>query len=85
MTGANRRDAIVQYIQDSASPVSGQKLATEFGVSRQVIVQDIALIRAAGYDIISPVVVCNTDDYTDVQGLLSEQVEPGEQIIKIVK
>ena len=53
MTGANRRDAIVQYIQDSASPVSGQKLATEFGVSRQVIVQDIALIRAAGYDIIS--------------------------------
>lgn len=53
MTGANRRDAIIQYIQESNSPVSGQKLAVEFGVSRQVIVQDIALIRAAGYDIIS--------------------------------
>ena len=53
MTGANRRDAIIQYIQESNSPVSGQKLAAEFGVSRQVIVQDIALIRAAGYDIIS--------------------------------
>ena len=30
-------------------PVSGQKLAAAYGVSRQVIVQDIALIRAAGY------------------------------------
>lgn len=53
MTGANRRDAIVKYIQESNAPVSGQKLAAEFGISRQVIVQDIALIRAAGYDIIS--------------------------------
>lgn len=46
---------------------------------------DLEKIKSAGYDIISPVVVCNTDDYTDVQGLLSEQAEPGEQIIKIVK
>lgn len=31
----------------------GKALAAEFDVSRQVIVQDIALIRAAGHDVIS--------------------------------
>ena len=31
----------------------GKKLAELYSVSRQVIVQDIALIRTAGYDIIS--------------------------------
>ena len=46
---------------------------------------DLEKIKSKGYDIISPVVVCNTDDYADVQGVLLEKVEPGDQIIKIVK
>lgn len=46
---------------------------------------DLAKIKAEGLDIISPVVICNTDDYADVQAILSEQVEPGEGIIKIIK
>ncbi len=53
MTGTERREDIVRRIQDSRVPVSGKKLAAFYEVSRQVIVQDIALIRAAGYDIIS--------------------------------
>lgn len=53
MTGSERREAIVSRIENSEAPVSGTALAASFGVSRQVIVQDIALIRAAGYDIIS--------------------------------
>ena len=53
MTGSERREAIVSRIKDSAAPVSGTALAASFGVSRQVIVQDIALIRAAGYEILS--------------------------------
>lgn len=53
MTGIERREDIVRRIQDSTVPVSGKKLAAVYEVSRQVIVQDIALIRAAGYDIIS--------------------------------
>ena len=53
MTGSDRRNAITERIRNSAVPVSGRALAAEFDVSRQVIVQDIALIRAAGYDIIS--------------------------------
>ena len=40
-------------MSNQKEPVSGSDLAKKFSVSRQVIVQDIALIRAAGYDIIS--------------------------------
>ena len=53
MSGTERRNQIVERIKKNAVPVSGTMLAKEFEVSRQVIVQDIALIRAAGYDIIS--------------------------------
>ncbi|MCH1971948.1 transcription repressor NadR [Muricomes sp. OA1] len=53
MTGSERRNAIVSHIKNSAVPVSGKALAQEYEVSRQVIVQDIALIRASGHDIIS--------------------------------
>ena len=53
MTGTERRDAIILRMQEDRKPLSGTKLASMYGVSRQVIVQDIALIRAAGYDVIS--------------------------------
>lgn len=53
MNGSERRIKIVHQIQESKDPVSGKRLAELYGVSRQVIVQDIALLRTAGYDIIS--------------------------------
>ena len=53
MNGTERREKIVAYIRGSKEPVSGQKLAQIFEVSRQVIVQDMALIRANGIDILS--------------------------------
>lgn len=53
LTGLERRKDIVSRIKNSSSPVSGKALAQAYDVSRQVIVQDIALIRAAGHDIIS--------------------------------
>lgn len=53
MNGNERRKAIIDYIRKSSAPVSGTKLAEVYAVSRQVIVQDIALIRAGGYEITS--------------------------------
>lgn len=53
MTGADRRNAIVEKIRQSTSPVPAKALAAAYDVSRQVIVQDIALIRASGHDILS--------------------------------
>ena len=53
MTGEERRKGIVRQIQEGEKPIPAKKLAADYHVSRQVIVQDIALIRAAGYEIIS--------------------------------
>ena len=53
MTGEERRKGIVRQIQEGEKPIPAKKRAADYHVSRQVIVQDIALIRAAGYEIIS--------------------------------
>lgn len=53
MTGSKRREEIINKIKSSTSPIPGKTLAQLYDVSRQVIVQDIALLRTAGYDIIS--------------------------------
>lgn len=53
MNGTERRMRILKNIKESGSPVSASRLAAAYGVSRQVIVQDIALIRAVGHQIIS--------------------------------
>lgn len=48
MTGDERRAAILQTLQAASAPVSATALGGQLGVSRQVIVQDIALLRSAG-------------------------------------
>ena len=51
MRAEERRQAIHEILQQSAQPVSATSLANRFSVSRQVIVGDIALLRASGVDI----------------------------------
>lgn len=53
MSGEERRQQIMEYIAGSSTPVSGTELAGKFQVSRQVIVQDIALLRAEGHEVLS--------------------------------
>jgi len=53
MTGEIRREKILECIKNSHAPLSGTELAKRFTVSRQVIVQDIALLRVANNDILS--------------------------------
>ncbi|MDK2822821.1 MAG: uncharacterized protein PWQ67_655 [Clostridia bacterium] len=48
-----RRQAILEILEKSAKPVKGGELAETLGVSRQVIVQDIALLRAEGQSIVA--------------------------------
>jgi len=54
MTGAERRRDIMRQLEatrDTNTPIAATTLAKKYGVSRQVIVQDIALIRANGIDV----------------------------------
>lgn len=53
MTGEERRNQILQMLKTQDTPLSGTMLANAFHVSRQVIVQDIALMRAESHDILS--------------------------------
>lgn len=51
MQAENRRQAILEILHTAPGPVSAASLAARFSVSRQIIVGDIALLRASGTDI----------------------------------
>ena len=53
MKADERRKAIANLLITEQKAVSGAALSAEFGVSRQIIVQDITTLRSSGYDIIS--------------------------------
>lgn len=51
MDAQARREIIAKRLADSGEPVSAAVLARELSVSRQIIVGDVALLRAGGLDI----------------------------------
>jgi len=53
LTGEERRKELIRVLEQSGKAVSGTDLAKQFEVSRQVIVQDIALLRATNKKILS--------------------------------
>lgn len=52
MTAIERRNAIYQVLS-ADTPISATALAGRFGVTRQVVVGDIALLRAEGHSVIA--------------------------------
>lgn len=48
-----RRNKIIEILSNSSDPVTGSSLASQLGVTRQVIVQDIAVLRAQGHKILA--------------------------------
>ena len=53
MTTAQRREEILALLNQADAPIAAKDLAARFGVSRQVIVQDLAVIRTSRPNIIS--------------------------------
>lgn len=53
LKGEARRKEIIEILSGTKEPVSGAGLAKRLGVSRQVIVQDMALLRISYQNIIS--------------------------------
>lgn len=53
MKAEQRRKEIVNAMLSEKKAISGKSLSEKFGVSRQIIVQDISALKAAGYDIIA--------------------------------
>ena len=53
MKVAERRKAIVNLLLSAKDPLSGGELAQRFHISRQIIVQDITVLKGTGYEILS--------------------------------
>ena len=51
--GEERRQELLRALRMAGEPILGSDLARQFGVSRQVLVQDMAILRAAGSDVIA--------------------------------
>lgn len=44
---------------------------------------DLDAVKEAGYDIITPMLVCNTDDYAAVEGISGKDVMPKDDVVSI--
>ena len=53
MKANERRKAIVNLLLSEQKAISGSSLSERFSVSRQIIVQDITILKNSGYDILS--------------------------------
>lgn len=53
MTSKKRREEIIKLLINNNSTIKGTKLAELFSVTRQIIVKDIAILRAEGKNIIA--------------------------------
>ncbi len=51
MSGEQRREQIISLLKSETKPISASFLAKAYSVTRQIIVADIALLRASGHKI----------------------------------
>lgn len=50
-----------------------------------LITVDLEKVKEAGYDVITPVVICNTDDFKSVEASTGSLVEPGDTVLALIK
>ena len=69
MNSEERRSRIIKRLQHSTVPISASCLAKDFAVTRQIIVADIALLRATGYSILADNkgYILNSIDYKNIR------------------
>ncbi|GAA0182639.1 transcription repressor NadR [Clostridium sediminicola] len=73
MNSKNRRLEIEKKLVQSPGPIKGQDLAKIFNVTRQVIVKDIAILRAAGKEIIATPdgYLINTEENKNIKKIIA--------------
>ena len=58
-------------------------VGTVAAIKGAVSTADLEQIRAAGYDVITPVLICNTPDFPDMVCHTGMQVKPADPIITL--
>lgn len=71
MNSSERRESIVAMLQKNQQPISANIIAAQHKVSRQVIVNDIAILRASGIEIAAT-----------PRGYILQENEAADEIIK---
>ena len=87
MTGAQRRRKILELIEGSETPLSGSALGKVTGVSRQVVVQDVALLRTEGNPIVATArgyVINKPDEVSRVFKVCHTNEQTEEELTTIV-
>lgn len=100
MESDERRIEIINMLKSTEKPIKGMKLADKLGVSRQVIVQDIAILRASGKEIIATpqgyimikgngnklikTIVCKHLGYDKIRDELNTIVDNGGKVIDVI-
>ena len=95
-----RRKKIYEILIENNDPIKGSELAKIFKISRQVIVQDIAVLRAQGCNIlatpqgyiilskindkITETIVCKHKGYDEIRDELNTIVDCGGEIIDVI-
>lgn len=74
MSGESRRRSIIELLKKGSSPISATRLAEEFSVTRQIIVADIALLRASGHSISADNKGYTLEDGDNYDGLIKRIV-----------
>ena len=72
MKADERRKELINLLLAEREPISGTVLSERFGVSRQIIVQDIAMLKAAGHEI-----------FSTHQGYLIQRAAVAERVFKV--
>lgn len=82
MIANKRREAIVELLLKEKAPIKGVDLATKFNVTRQIIVRDIAILRAKGNNIIATPdgYMFNDDNGSRVKSIIAVSHSKAEMI-----
>lgn len=73
MKQERRQEILKRLFEADGQPVAARRLATEFGVSRQIIVKDIAALRMDGVEILS-----------QARGYIVEKAEKLKRVFKVL-
>lgn len=99
LNAAERRQALYTLLLEADRPISASSLAGRFSVSRQVIVNDIALLRAGGLSIIATPrgyliqpedsgiihhIVCRHENPADMAEELNTIVDCGCSVLNVI-
>ena len=88
LNGEERRQEMMSLIKQNEAPLSGAELAAQLKVSRQVIVQDIALLRAKGVEILSTnrgyVLLHSPKGFSRVFRVIHQDAEIADELNSIV-